>query len=242
MTGTTANYEYDAFKETDASANMGNGLYDFLKKTQNVSTPKSQTSYQAAFGAASSKAGAGGGDGSAYAYSRAGSNMNRSTKRAFSQDKDFIHNTQTFHHKPNNDLRTQSYNNFMTLSPTDAEKSDKLKDLLDFNSMKTDKHMRDTEAFLASRHYEPAEKFSNSMTMRGRFNTDKRPYKAKTKLDVNNDFLAEGEGTIPEMFKRPVEDFSENCDAHYKYGLLQIEKDMKARGSAFSAAENRLLQ
>lgn len=167
--------------------------------------------------------------------------MNKS-KRAFSQDKDFIHNAQTFHHRPNNDLRTQSYNNFMTLSPNDAEKSDKLKDLLDFNSMKTDKHMRDTEAFLASRHYEPAEKFSNSMTMRGRFNTDKRPYKAKTKLDVNNDFLAEGEGNIPEMFKRPVEDFSENCDAHYKYGLLQIEKDMKARGSAFSAAENRLLQ
>ena len=58
------------------------------------------------------------------------------------------------------------------------------------------------------------------MTMRGRFNTDKRPYKAKTKLDVNNDFLQEGEGVIPEMFKKPVEDFSENCDAHYKYGLL----------------------
>ena len=33
LTGTTANYEYDAFKDQDTSNVMGNGLYDFLKKT-----------------------------------------------------------------------------------------------------------------------------------------------------------------------------------------------------------------
>lgn len=41
LTGTTANYEYDAFKDQNAANVMGNGLYDFLQKTQNVSTPKS---------------------------------------------------------------------------------------------------------------------------------------------------------------------------------------------------------
>lgn len=77
MTGTASNYEYDVFNNDNHRAPqvVGNGLYDFLKKTQNVSTPKSQTSYQAAFGVASSKGGAGGGDGSAYAYSRAGSGI-----------------------------------------------------------------------------------------------------------------------------------------------------------------------
>jgi len=80
-------------------------------------------------------------------------------------------------------------------------KEDKLKELLDYNAMKTDKHMRDTEAFLNSRHYESAEKKLNTMTMRNKFNTDKRPYKAKTKLDVDNEFLVEGEGTVSDVFK-----------------------------------------
>ena len=130
-----------------------------------------------------------------------------------------------------------SFNNFLTLSPQDGEKSDKLKELLDFNTMKSDKHMRDTEAFLASKYYEPTEKIMNSTNMKTRFNTDKRPYKARTKLDIDKDFLADGDGGVPDMFKKPLNDFSDSCDAHYKYGLLQIEKDMKARGSAFSAAE-----
>jgi len=108
--------------------------------------------------------------------------------------------------------------------------------------MKSDKHMRDTEAFLASKYYEPTEKIMNSTNMKTRFNTDKRPYKARTKLDIDKDFLAEGEGGVPDMFRKPMNDFSDSCDAHYKYGLLQIEKDMKARGSAFSAAEQRLLE
>lgn len=76
------NYEYDAFQ--DQTRSQQNGLYDFLKKTQNVSTPKSQTSYQAAFGVApSTKSGAGGGDGSAYrnsnvdVTSKVGSNYSR---------------------------------------------------------------------------------------------------------------------------------------------------------------------
>ena len=71
--------------------------------------------------------------------------------------------------------------------------------------MKTDKHMRDTEAFLVSRYYEPAEKRLNTMTMRTKFNTDKRPYKARTKLDINKDFLVEGEGTLNDIFKGPVD-------------------------------------
>lgn len=107
----------------------------------------------------------------------------------------------------------------MTLSPQIGEKEDKLKDLLDYNAMKTDKHMRDTEAFLVSRHYEPAEKRINSLTMRNKFNTEKRPYKAKTKLDIDKEFLVEGEGNVPEIFKTSVDNFSDNCDAHYKYGL-----------------------
>lgn len=42
LTGTAANYEYDAFKKDGDGFNVvGNGLYDFLKKTQNVNTPKS---------------------------------------------------------------------------------------------------------------------------------------------------------------------------------------------------------
>lgn len=122
-----------------------------------------------------------------------------------------------------------------------VDKEDKLKDLLDYNPMKTDKHMRDTEAFLMSRYYEPAEKRINSMTMRNKFNTEKRPYKAKTKIDIDKEFLVEGEGNIQEVFKSSVDNFSDNCDAHYKYGLQQIEKDMRSRGSAFTAAENRLL-
>ena len=113
--------------------------------------------------------------------------------------------------------------------------------MLDFNTMKTDKHMRDTEAFLITRHYEPAEKYAHTMTMKNKFNSEKRPYKAKTKLDINKDFLVEGEGSVPEMFQQGVNDFSDSCDAHYKYGLNQIEKDLKARGSAFSSAEQRLL-
>ena len=113
------------------------------------------------------------------------------------------------------DWKSSSFGNFMTLSPEE----DKLKDLLDFNTMKTDKHMRDTEAYLNSNHYEPAEKFVNTMTMKNRFNTDKRPYKAKTKLDINKEFLVDGEGTIPEMFKSPIDNFSDSCEAHYKYGL-----------------------
>ena len=96
LTGTATNYEYDAFKKDGDGFNVvGNGLYDFLKKTQNVSTPKSQTSYQAAFGMTpSQRAGAGGGDGSAYAYSRTGSNIDRkpgtaaSNKRPVSQEGD----------------------------------------------------------------------------------------------------------------------------------------------------------
>lgn len=85
--------------------------------------------------------------------------------------------------------------------------------------MKSDKHMRDTEAYLVSRHYEPAEKRVNSLTMRSKFNTEKRPYKAKTKLDIDKEFLVDGEGLVPDMFKKPIDDFSDNCDAHYKYGL-----------------------
>ena len=80
LTGTPSNYEYDAFQKHEDCFNgvVGSGLYDFLKKTKNVSTPKSQTSYQAAFGATSSqRAGAGGGDGSAYAFSRTGSNIDK---------------------------------------------------------------------------------------------------------------------------------------------------------------------
>jgi len=130
----------------------------------------------------------------------------------------------------------------MTLSPEEGEQNDKLRDLLDFNTMKSDKHMRDTEAFLASRHYEPAEKRINSLTMRSKFNTEKRPYKAKTKIDIDKDFLVDGEGAVPDMLKKPIDDFTDNCDAHYKYGLQQIERDMRARGSAFSAAEQRLLE
>lgn len=107
----------------------------------------------------------------------------------------------------------------MTLSPEDTDKGEKLKDLLDFNTMKSDKHMRDTEAFLMSQYFEPAEKKINSMTMRTKFNTDKRPYKAKTKLDIDKDFLVEGEGQLTDMFKRPLDEFSDNCDAHYKHGL-----------------------
>lgn len=103
--------------------------------------------------------------------------------------------------------------------------------------MKSDKHMRDTEAFLHTRYYEPTQKTLNSTSVKMRFNTDKRPYKARTKLDIDQEFLTEGDGTVPEVFKKPMEQFSDNCDAHYKYGLLQIEKDMKSRGSAFSAAE-----
>ena len=129
----------------------------------------------------------------------------------------------------------------MTLSPDASEKTDKLKELLDFNTMKSDKQMRDTEAFLASRYYEPTEKKEHTMNMKTRFNTEKRPYKAKTKLDIDKDFLMEGDGGIPDTVKKPMEQFSDSCDAHYKYGLLQIEKDMRARGSAFSAAEQRLL-
>lgn len=102
--------------------------------------------------------------------------------------------------------------------------------------------MRDTEAFLASRYYEPTEKTMNTMNTKTRFNTEKRPFKAKTKLDIDKDFIAEGNGDIPEMFKKPMEEFCDTSDAHYKYGLLQIEKDMRARGSAFSAAETRLLE
>ena len=102
--------------------------------------------------------------------------------------------------------------------------------------------MRDTEALMGTRHYEPATKMSNTMVMKNKYNTDKRPHKARTKLDINKNFLVEGDGVMPETFKAPVENFSENCDAHYKYGLLQIEKDMMARGSAFSAAEKRLLE
>lgn len=107
----------------------------------------------------------------------------------------------------------------MTLSPGNSEKEDKLKDLLDYNAMKTDKHMRDTEAFMGSKYYEPAEKRLNSMTMRNKFNTDKRPYKAKTKLDIDKEFLLEGEGNVPEIFNSSLNNFSDNCDAHYKYGL-----------------------
>ena len=51
-----------------------------------------------------------------------------------------------------------------------------------------------------------------------------------------------GGNFIPETLKKPIDDFSDNCDAHYKYGLQQIERDMRARGSAFSAAEQRLLE
>lgn len=68
--------------------------------------------------------------------------------------------------------------------------------------MKTDKMMRETEAYLNSRYYESAEKKLNTMTMRNRFNTDKRPYKAKTKLDIDNDFLVEGEGEVSDAFKQ----------------------------------------
>ena len=107
----------------------------------------------------------------------------------------------------------------MTLSPEMGEKEDKLKDLLDYNVMKTDKHMRDTEAFLASKYYEAAEKRINSMTMRNKFNTEKRPYKPKTKLDIDKEFLIEGEGNVSEIFKSNVDQFADNCDAHYKYGL-----------------------
>lgn len=116
-----------------------------------------------------------------------------------------------------------------------------MKDLLTYGSMKTDKHMRDTEAHFNTEYYEPAVKDFNSYILRSKFNTEKRPYKAKTKLDINKDFLVSGEGVIPDNMQEPINQFTENCDRHYKYGLQQIEKDLKARGSAFSAAENRLL-
>ena len=42
LTGTASNYEYDVFdNNNNVFKNKGNGLYDFLKKTQNISTPKS---------------------------------------------------------------------------------------------------------------------------------------------------------------------------------------------------------
>ena len=106
----------------------------------------------------------------------------------------------------------------MTLSPGN-DKEEKLKDLLDYNAMKTDKHMRDAEAFLNSRYYEPAEKRINTMTMRSKFNTDKRPYKAKTKLDIDKEFLLSGEGNVSDAFKEQLDNYGDNCDAHYKYGL-----------------------
>lgn len=95
-----------------------------------------------------------------------------------------------------------------------------MRDLLDYNSWKTDKHMRDTEAFMGTKHFEPATKMSHTMVMKNKYNTDKRPHKARTKLDINKDFLVEGDGFVPDNFKAPVESFSQNCDAHYKYGLL----------------------
>ena len=79
LTGTASNYEYDVFDNNNSPFKQkNNGLYDFLKKTQKLSTPKSQTSYQAAFGGTSSNKGAqlGGGDGSAYAFSRTVSHIN----------------------------------------------------------------------------------------------------------------------------------------------------------------------
>lgn len=60
--------------------------------------------------------------------------------------------------------------------------------------MKSDKHMRDTEAFLQSRYYEPTGKTLNSTNMKVRFNTDQRPYKARTKLDIDKEFLTDGDG------------------------------------------------
>ena len=85
LTGTPSNYEYDAFQKHEGDFNVvGSGLYDFLKKTKNISTPKSQTSYQAAFGCTpSQRDGAGGGDGSAYAFSRTGSNFGKDKDNVF---------------------------------------------------------------------------------------------------------------------------------------------------------------
>ena len=86
----------------------------------------------------------------------------------------------------------------MTMSPEIDAKREKMKDLLTYGSMKTDKHMRDTEAHFNTEYYEPAEKSFNSYILRSKFNTEKRPYKAKTKLDINKEFLVSGEGVIPE--------------------------------------------
>jgi len=45
---------------------------------------------------------------------------------------------------------------------------------------------------------------------------------------------------VPKSFVDPITNFSANADAHYKYNLLQIQNDLKAQNSSFSAAEQRL--
>jgi hypothetical protein len=52
--------------------------------------------------------------------------------------------------------------------------------------------------------------------------------------------LLEGSGNVPSSFIDPIKTFSANADAHYKYNLLQIQNDLKAQRSTFSAAEQRL--
>lgn len=127
---------------------------------------------------------------------------------------------------------------FKTLGDGAGASENKLNALLDFNGMKTDKHMRDSEALMHSRYYETADKTLKSGSVK-----DRNGYKAtlgRSKFDVDNEFLLEGEGNVPGSLVDPIKTFSANADAHYKYNLLQIQNDLKAQKSTFSAAEQRL--
>jgi hypothetical protein len=61
---------------------------------------------------------------------------------------------------------------------------DKLNALLDYNGMKTDKHMRDTEALMYSRYYESADKTLKSSSVKDR--SGLAASLGRSKFDVDN--------------------------------------------------------
>lgn len=84
--------------------------------------------------------------------------------------------------------------------------------------MKTDKHMRDSEALMYSKFYESADKTLKSASVKDR--NGFKPTLGRSKFDVDNAFLLEGEGNVPQSFIDPITNFSATADAHYKYNLL----------------------
>lgn len=146
-----------------------------------------------------------------------------------------------------------THNNFMKQTTDTDSDAGRLERLMTFDTLKSDKHMRDAEAFLASNYFLPENKFYQqakslggnatfAQKMQERLSNAKVATYNKTRLDVDPIILVSEDGDragVPDSVIRPIEKFSHECDTHYKYALMQILNDMKTK-KVITLAEQRI--